>query len=195
VRAQHGKIGSTGTPKPQKRDLGHPLIVRRLKSKWGERLRPFRWRTWLYAPYPGKKQTNHSSDPSCFHNHALSSRCRIHLSSLVTTLERVKNMGAPRVPLLSLVILCLGTLRSIASTPIVVAPVVTVRTATRLLDQATFGPTLSDVNNVQRIGITAYLQQQLAMAPTISPKIPYPPPALCSIPEFPANRASGGNRH
>jgi hypothetical protein len=36
----------------------------------------------------------------------------------------------------------------------------------RLLEQATFGVTTSDVSNVQNVGIDAYIDQQLAYSPT-----------------------------
>jgi uncharacterized protein (DUF1800 family) len=52
--------------------------------------------------------------------------------------------------------------------------------AARLLDQTTFGPTLSAISNVQKIGITAYLAQQFAAPTTRMPAIPNPPVATCS---------------
>jgi uncharacterized protein (DUF1800 family) len=51
--------------------------------------------------------------------------------------------------------------------------------AARLLDQATFGPTLSDISHVQAVGLNAYLTEQFAMPPTLLPKIPTPPPTVC----------------
>lgn len=40
-------------------------------------------------------------------------------------------------------------------------------TASRFLDQATFGPTLADIQHVQTIGLNAYLAEQCAAAPTL----------------------------
>ncbi len=58
-------------------------------------------------------------------------------------------------------------------------PPVNLATATRLLDQTTFGPTLSAVQNVQQIGVAAYLAQQFATPTTLMPAIPNPPVATC----------------
>ncbi len=51
--------------------------------------------------------------------------------------------------------------------------------ATRLLDQATFGPTLSATQHVQLIGMSAYLAEQFSTPATRMPPIPNPPVALC----------------
>ena len=51
--------------------------------------------------------------------------------------------------------------------------------AARLLDQTTFGPTLSAISNVQQIGIAAYLAQQFATPTTRMPAIGNPPVATC----------------
>ena len=58
-------------------------------------------------------------------------------------------------------------------------PPVSLATATRLLDQTTFGPTLSSVQNVQQLGVAAYLAQQFATPTTRMPAIPSPPVARC----------------
>jgi uncharacterized protein (DUF1800 family) len=55
--------------------------------------------------------------------------------------------------------------------------------ASRLLDQATFGPTPTDVAHVQKIGLSAYLTEQFATAPTVEPDLPNPLPTQC----FPSN--------
>lgn len=52
-----------------------------------------------------------------------------------------------------------------------------VASASRLLDQATFGPTAADVAGVEAEGLSAYLTQQFAMAPTLLPAVPNPLPA------------------
>ena len=48
--------------------------------------------------------------------------------------------------------------------------------AARLLDQATFGPTLTDIQHVQAVGLPAYLTEQFATPTTIEPDIPATPP-------------------
>lgn len=53
------------------------------------------------------------------------------------------------------------------------------QTAARLLDQATFGPTLSDIQHVQQIGTAAYLAEQFAKPVTLLPDISTPPPTQC----------------
>lgn len=58
-------------------------------------------------------------------------------------------------------------------------PPVSLARATRLLDQTTFGPTLSAVQNVQQMGVAAYLNQQFATPTTRMPAIPNPPVATC----------------
>jgi uncharacterized protein (DUF1800 family) len=49
----------------------------------------------------------------------------------------------------------------------------------RLLDQMTFGPTLSDIQHVQQIGPAAYLNEQFGTATTRMPAIANPPVATC----------------
>jgi uncharacterized protein (DUF1800 family) len=51
--------------------------------------------------------------------------------------------------------------------------------AARLLDQATFGPTLADIQSVQTIGIDAYITNQFNTPDTPLPNIPSPLPAVC----------------
>jgi uncharacterized protein (DUF1800 family) len=51
--------------------------------------------------------------------------------------------------------------------------------AARLLDQATFGPTLTDIQHVQAIGLDAYLTEQFAATPTLLADVPNPTPATC----------------
>lgn len=41
--------------------------------------------------------------------------------------------------------------------------------ASRLLEQATFGPTLADLQHVQQTGLASYVDEQLAVPPTILP--------------------------
>jgi uncharacterized protein (DUF1800 family) len=59
----------------------------------------------------------------------------------------------------------------------------TLTAAARLLDQATFGPTLGDIQHVETIGLDAYITEQMATAPTLLADLPNPLPAQC----FPTN--------
>jgi uncharacterized protein (DUF1800 family) len=54
------------------------------------------------------------------------------------------------------------------------------QTAARLLDQATFGPTLNDINHVQAVGLNAYLAEQFAVPTTLLPDIATPAPTVCT---------------
>jgi uncharacterized protein (DUF1800 family) len=54
------------------------------------------------------------------------------------------------------------------------------QSAARLLDQATFGPTLTDIAHVQAVGLQGYLNEQFALPATQEPDITTPPPALCA---------------
>jgi uncharacterized protein (DUF1800 family) len=62
------------------------------------------------------------------------------------------------------------------------SPAVTtsVASAARLLDQSTFGPTLTDIAHVQSVGISAYLAEQFAAPPTLIPNISNPAPSNCA---------------
>ena len=56
----------------------------------------------------------------------------------------------------------------------------TLTAAARLLDQATFGPTAADIQHVQTVGISAYLNEQFAQPTTQLALIPTSPlPAVC----------------
>jgi len=68
------------------------------------------------------------------------------------------------------------------STPAQTAPPVGAADAARLLDQATFGVTASDLAHIQSIGIDAYIDEQFAYAPTQYTGYAYTPhtaPAGC----------------
>ncbi len=56
----------------------------------------------------------------------------------------------------------------------------TVASAARLLDQATFGPTLTDIQHVQTVGLNAYLAEQFTTPTTLLPDIATPAPAVCT---------------
>jgi len=61
--------------------------------------------------------------------------------------------------------------------------------AARLLDQATFGPTLTDIQHVETVGLQGYLNEQFAMAPTLEPDIATTPPTLCATNTVPCEQA------
>ena len=57
---------------------------------------------------------------------------------------------------------------------------VSLTTAARLLDQATFGPTLADIQHVQTVGINGYLAEQFVQPTTSLAQIPTTPlPVVC----------------
>ena len=56
----------------------------------------------------------------------------------------------------------------------------TVAAAARVLDQATFGPTLTDIQHVQKVGIDAYITEQFNTAQTVLPDIAAAPTAICT---------------
>jgi len=58
-------------------------------------------------------------------------------------------------------------------------PLASLAKAARLLEQTTFGPTLSSVQHVQQVGMAAYLNEQFSTPTTRIPAIPNPPVALC----------------
>ena len=55
----------------------------------------------------------------------------------------------------------------------------TIAQAARLLDQATWGPTLNDIGHVQQVGINGYLNEQFAMPTTLLADIPATLPVNC----------------
>jgi uncharacterized protein (DUF1800 family) len=56
----------------------------------------------------------------------------------------------------------------------------TLAAAARLLDQATFGPTLSDIQHVQSVGLLGYINEQFADSPTTLALIASTPPTPCA---------------
>ena len=56
----------------------------------------------------------------------------------------------------------------------------TATAAARLLDQATFGPTLPDIQHVESVGLAGYLAEQFQIPPSLLPAIPTPTPAVCA---------------
>ncbi len=65
----------------------------------------------------------------------------------------------------------------------------TLQASARLLDQATFGPTLTDIQNVETIGLQAYLNQQFALPATLEPDIATPPPTACATNTIPCQQS------
>lgn len=57
---------------------------------------------------------------------------------------------------------------------------VTLAAAARLLDQATFGPAMSDIAHVQQVGINGYLTEQFNTPATLLPDIPATLPVICA---------------
>jgi uncharacterized protein (DUF1800 family) len=55
-----------------------------------------------------------------------------------------------------------------------------VTTAARLLDQTTFGPTLTDIQHVESVGIAGYLNEQFTAQPTTLALIAATPPTACT---------------
>ncbi len=55
-----------------------------------------------------------------------------------------------------------------------------VTAAARLLDQATFGPTLTDIEHVQQTGVDGYITEQFGMPATLLAVIPVVPAAICA---------------
>lgn len=58
---------------------------------------------------------------------------------------------------------------------------VTVAQAGRLLDQTSFGPTLSSIQHVQAVGINGYLTEQFNTPTTLLPDIAATPVAICTV--------------
>jgi uncharacterized protein (DUF1800 family) len=65
----------------------------------------------------------------------------------------------------------------------------TLQASARLLDQATFGPILTDIQNVETIGLPAYLNQQFALPATLEPDIANPPPTACATNTIPCQQS------
>ena len=93
-------------------------------------------------------------------------RCTITVASGVTTVPVVVTNPDP------------GTM-NVSSSAQVLTLKASVQTAARLLDQATFGPTLNDINHVQLVGASAYLAEQFAAPTTMLPDIATPAPLVC----------------
>jgi uncharacterized protein (DUF1800 family) len=65
--------------------------------------------------------------------------------------------------------------------------VTSVATAARVLDQATFGPTLSSIQQVQTLGVDPWITQQFNTPDTPLANIPTPLPAVCLSANTPTN--------
>jgi uncharacterized protein (DUF1800 family) len=65
----------------------------------------------------------------------------------------------------------------------------TLQASARLLDQATFGPVLTDIQNVETIGLQGYLNQQFALPATLEPDITTPPPTACATNTIPCQQS------
>ena len=78
-----------------------------------------------------------------------------------------------------------GTTSSVASAQVQAS----LQSAARLLDQATFGPTLTDIQHVETVGLPAYLNAQFATPTTIEPDITTPPPTACATNTIPCQQS------
>lgn len=80
-----------------------------------------------------------------------------------------------------------------ATSPVASAQVVSLKAslpmASRLLDQATFGPTLTDIQHVEAVGLQGYLNEQFATPATLEADIPATPPTLCATNTIPCQQA------
>jgi uncharacterized protein (DUF1800 family) len=80
-----------------------------------------------------------------------------------------------------------------ATSPVANAQVTTLKAslamAARLLDQASFGPTLTDIQHAESVGLQGYLNEQFAAAATLEPDIAATPPALCATNTTPCQQA------
>jgi uncharacterized protein (DUF1800 family) len=73
-----------------------------------------------------------------------------------------------------------GDTASSTATAAINAIYATVTAAARVLDQATFGPTLTDIQHVQKVGIDGYITEQFSTAQTVLPDIAAAPTAICT---------------
>ena len=73
-----------------------------------------------------------------------------------------------------------GSAMSGSATAQVKAITASLPASARLLDQATFGPTLTDIQHVESVGLQGYLNEQFAMTPTLLAAIPVAPTVICS---------------
>jgi uncharacterized protein (DUF1800 family) len=82
-----------------------------------------------------------------------------------------------------------GSMTSATATAAISSLKTTVTSAARLLDQATFGPTLTDIEHVETVGLQAYLNEQFALPATLEPDIAATPPTLCATNTVPCQQA------
>jgi uncharacterized protein (DUF1800 family) len=73
-----------------------------------------------------------------------------------------------------------GNTASSIATATINAIYATVTAAARVLDQATFGPTLTDIQHVQQVGIDGYITEQFNTPKTVLPDIAASPTAICT---------------
>ena len=72
-----------------------------------------------------------------------------------------------------------GSTTSVSANAAVTALKASQQAAARLLDQATFGPTLTDIQHVETVGVQGYLTEQFALPATLEPDIANPAPLVC----------------
>jgi uncharacterized protein (DUF1800 family) len=78
-----------------------------------------------------------------------------------------------------------GSMASNAVSPTIY--LTTVTAAARLLDQATWGPTIADIHHVLTVGLDAYITEQFNTPDTALANIPSPLPPLCLSANTPTN--------
>ena len=82
-----------------------------------------------------------------------------------------------------------GTTSSVTANVAVTALKASQASAARLLDHATFGPTLNDIQHVQTVGLSAYLTEQFAVPVTVLPDIATPTPTICMNSTIPCEQS------
>jgi uncharacterized protein (DUF1800 family) len=78
-----------------------------------------------------------------------------------------------------------GGMTSASVSAPVQATLTTATAAARLLDQATFGPTLNDIQHVETVGLSGYLSEQFQLPATTLATISTPPPTPCTGDQIP----------
>lgn len=73
-----------------------------------------------------------------------------------------------------------GSAASVSASVALTTIKVSVASAARLLDQATFGPTLNEIQHVQTVGLDPYLTEQFNTSATVLADLPNPLPAVCA---------------
>ena len=104
-------------------------------------------------------------------------------TTVLSTTELLATLPTPAAGTTSVAVNALnpnpGSAASAVATAQIQVVKVPISAAARLLDQATFGPTLADMQHVQSIGLNAYIAEQMATPATLLPDVANPAPAQC----------------